>query len=131
MEQETCRSVWPQWELPLVSYGLDYPVACAKHVKDLKASRVYIIVSGSLAGSGDYLQRLEGALGEETIAGVRVGMKPHTLYSEVIEIARDLAKLNVDCLIVLGGGSLIDGGKGAILVLSVYPTPHSNHVKVE
>lgn len=116
IEQETCRRVWPEWELPLVSYGLAYPEACAKHVKDLKASRVYVIVSNSLAKNGDNLQRLERALGEGNIAGVRVGMKPHTLYSEVIEIANELHQLEVDCLITLGGGSLIDGGKGAILV---------------
>ena len=116
IEKETCRRVWPEWELPLVSYGIAYPEACAKHAKDLNASRVYIVVSNSLAENSDYLQRLENALGEESIAGVRVGMKPHSLYSEVIEIAHELHQLEVDCLITLGGGSLIDGGKGALLV---------------
>ena len=116
IEQETCRRVWPEWELPFVSYGLAYPAACAKHVKDLKASRVYIVVSSSLARNSDNLQRLESALGEGKIAGVRVGMKPHTLYSEVIEIANELRQKEVDCLITLGGGSLINSEKGALLV---------------
>ncbi len=115
-DQETCRRVWPEWKVPLVSHGLPYYEACAKHAKELKVSHVYIVVSKSLAGSGDHLQNLTMAVGENNIAGIREGMKPHTMYSEVIEIAKDLKELRVDCLITLGGGSLIDGGKGAILV---------------
>jgi len=109
--------VWPEWELPVVSHGLPYPEACAKHVSEgFGSSRVYIIVSKSLAVRGDYLQRLRRAIGEQNIAGVRMGMRPHTMYTEVIEIAKDLDRVDSDCMIVLGGGSLIDGGKGAILV---------------
>ena len=43
-------------------------------------------------------------------------MKLNSLYSEVIEIARELQRLRVDCLVTVGGGSLIDGGKAAMLV---------------
>ena len=73
-EQETCRRAWPEWEFHLVSCGLPCPRACAKHVKrDLQASRVYIIVSKPLSGTGDYLQRLRKAVGEENTTGVRIG----------------------------------------------------------
>ena len=116
-EQEICRRVWPEWELPLISHGLSYSDACARHVKEeFGASQVYIIVSKSLTYSSDHLQRLKNAIGEANIAYVRVGMKPHSMYSEVLEIASDLRKLEADCLVTLGGGSIIDGAKGAILV---------------
>ena len=45
-----------------------------------------------------------------------MGMKPQTTYSEVMEIAKDLDRLDSECMAVLGGGSLIDGGKDAMLV---------------
>ena len=122
-EQETYRRVWPEYDVPLVSYGLSYYEACAKHVKDLGASRVYIVVSKSLTRNGDYLQRLKTAIGEENIVNVRVGMKHHSMYSEVIEVAKEVQKLRVDCLITLGGGSLIDAGKGAILASLSPPLP--------
>ena len=128
------RRVWPEWELPLVSRDLPFPDACAEYVtQDLGASRVYIIISKSLAGKGDYLQRLRSAIGEANIIGVRMRMKPHTMYSEVIEIAKDLDRLDSDCMVVLGGGSLIDGGKGAILVSfdASYESDTSVNAKIE
>ena len=42
-------------------------------------------------------------------------MKPNSMYSEVLEVTRELEALKADCLITFGGGSLIDAGKGAIL----------------
>ena len=114
---ETCRPVWPEYSTPVVTYGLPYHDACAKHIKgDLKASRVYIVISKSLyAMDRDYLDRLEAGIGKDSIAGVRLGMKPHSMYSEICELAQELGKLEADCLITIGGGSLIDSGKCALL----------------
>ena len=124
--KETCRPVWPEYDRPLITYGLSYPNACAKHVSQvLKASRIYILVSESLSRNGHYLQELKNAIGTEKVASVRVGMRPHTMYSEIIEIAKELQMLKVDCLITLGGGSLTDGGKAAILVSLRIPSSYS------
>lgn len=100
-----------------MSWGLPFPEACAKHMSDtLRVSKAYIIVSGSLSRNTDALQRLESALGEDMVAGVWRGMTPHTLYSELLTITKDVKKSGADCIVTLGGGSLIDGAKGMIFV---------------
>jgi alcohol dehydrogenase class IV len=107
----------PAKPLPIVSWGLPFPEACAKHLSDtLNTSKAYIIVSGSLSRNTDALQRLESALGAERVAGVWKGMAPHTLYSELLTIAKDFKKSGADCIVTLGGGSLIDGAKGMVFV---------------
>jgi alcohol dehydrogenase class IV len=101
--------------IPSVSYGLPFPEACAEHIQHtLHASRVYIICSGTLArmtGPETPLQRLISAIGEEHVVGVRRGMAPHTLWSEIIEIASEAKEATADCLVTLGAGSLTDAAK--------------------
>jgi hypothetical protein len=102
----------PGLKYPIISYGLPFPEACAKHVKTtVGCSRVYAIVSGTLSRTTDAIERLEAALGREHLVGVRKGMRPHTLYSEVLEIAAAVERLEADCIVTVGGGSLIDGAK--------------------
>ena len=92
---------------------------------------MYIIVSRSLAGTGDYLQKLEKAVDEESIAGARMGMRPHTLSRERIETAEERRQLEADCLIALGGGSLIDSGKGAILLSTCLFTRCRDSIEID
>lgn len=107
----------PAKAFPIVSWGLPFPEACAEHMSDtLHTSKAYIIVSGSLSRNTDALQRLESALGGNRVAGVRKGMTPHTLYSELLTIAKDVKKSGADCVVTLGGGSIIDGAKGMVFV---------------
>ncbi|TVY52337.1 Dehydrogenase FUM7 [Lachnellula cervina] len=109
----------PSKDFPIVSWGLPFPEACAKHMSDtLRVSKAYIIVSGSLSRNTNALQRLESALGEDMVAGVWRGMTPHTLYSELLTITKDVKKSGADCIVTLGGGSLIDGAKGMIFALA-------------
>ena len=108
---ETLRHAFPHDQGPLISYGLPFPEACRKHVQEeLHAIRVYIICSGSLAKNTSNLKDLQQALGR-TVAGVRVGMKPHTFVSEVLEIVEDARAVDADLIVTLGGGSLSDAGK--------------------
>ena len=107
----------PAKPFPIVSWGLPFPEACARHISDtLHTSKAYIIVSGTLSRSTDALQRLESALGKDRVAGVWKGMTPHTLYSELLTITKDIKKSGADCIVTLGGGSLIDGAKGMVFV---------------
>jgi hypothetical protein len=108
---ETFRRAFPERETPKVSYAIPFPAAAAQHVEStFNASRVYIICSGSLAKNTKNLDDLKAALGDK-VAGVRIGMTPQTLWSEVLEIAKDSKAANADLLITLGGGSLTDAAK--------------------
>lgn len=109
---ETVRPAFSGRHRPQLSYGIDFPTAAARHVTNtFRASRVYVICSGSLARNTDALDRLVAALGPEKIAGQRIGMKPHTQWSEVLEIIADARKVQADLLLTLGAGSLTDGAK--------------------
>ena len=120
---ETVRCAFADRERPLLSYGIPFPASAKRHVtRTFNAARVYIICSGSLARNTDSLQQLKTALGEDRVAGVRVGMKSHTLWSEVVEIVQDARRVAADLIITLGAGSLTDGAKIVALVffLDIY-----------
>lgn len=108
---EIVRPAFAGRERPQLSYGIDFPTAAARHVTEtFRASRVYVICSGSLARNTDALARLTAALGPKVV-GQRIGMKPHTQWSEVLEIVTDARKVQADLLLTLGAGSLTDGAK--------------------
>ena len=113
---EVYRAAFGTASYPYISYGIPFPQACAKHVADtLKATRVYIIASGSLSRNTDYVKQLQEALGEKVV-GTRDGMTPHTLWSECLEIAEEARQAKADLLITLGAGSLTDAAKIISLV---------------
>ncbi|KAL6810219.1 hypothetical protein V8C40DRAFT_284182 [Trichoderma camerunense] len=96
---------------PTVIYNTSFLAAVDKHIVSLqRASRIYVICSGSLARHTKYLEQLTNILGDRCI-GVRTGMKSHTKWSEIVEIAREVKTLQADMIITLGGGSLTDGAK--------------------
>jgi alcohol dehydrogenase class IV len=66
-----------------------------------------------LARNTDSLGRLAETLEKVkvSIVGKRIGMKPHTLWSEVLEITADARACEADLILTLGGGSLTDGAK--------------------
>lgn len=108
---ETFRPAFDSKPTPKLSYGLRFPQACAKHVKEtLKCSRVYVIVSKSLYQNSNAFHDLQAALGD-LIVGYRVGISPHTPVREVVEIIEDARGLNVECLVTLGASSITDGAK--------------------
>lgn len=113
---ETYKTAFPNEEIPHISYGLPFPEACKKHVETTyKASRIFIIASKTLCSNTDALSKLKEALGDRVV-GVRIGMTPHTLWSECLEVTEQCRKLNVDLLITLGAGSLTDAAKIVALV---------------
>lgn len=108
---------------PLLSYGLPFAESLAKHAEDtFHASRIYIICSKSLAGNTTYLNDLKKVLGDKVV-GVRVGLKPHSLWSETLEIVADARESNSDLIVTLGAGSLTDSAK---LVAFVCVPPRAN-----
>ncbi len=119
---ETFRPAFVDRPRPLLSYGVPFPEAVARHaVNTFHAQRVYIICSGSLAKNTDSLDKLAEAFGKLkiSIVGQRIGMKSHTLWSEVLEITADARECSADLILTLGGGTLTDGAK----VVSFVRTP--------
>ncbi|KAF7192131.1 Dehydrogenase FUM7 [Pseudocercospora fuligena] len=96
---------------PHISYGLPFHIACKKHVAaTFQASRIYLIASASLSKNTSYVKLLQSALGDKLIA-TRYGIKPHTLWSEILSITSEASSLQTDLIITLGAGSLTDGAK--------------------
>ncbi|PWY76427.1 putative Fe-containing alcohol dehydrogenase [Aspergillus sclerotioniger CBS 115572] len=124
---QTLRPAFADRPRPLLSYGIPFPDAAAHHVTDLfQASRIYILCSESLARNTDALDRLTTALGQDKVVGTRIGMKSHTMWSEVLEIVHEAKAAEADLLITLGGGSLTDAAKVIALALSNDAlTPHA------
>ncbi|KAN0099552.1 Dehydroquinate synthase-like protein [Hyaloscypha variabilis] len=109
---ETYRRAFEDQELPMLSYGLRFSDACAKERSRLGSSRIYVLVSKSLATKSDSLKKLKKTLGEK-IVGIRVGIGAHTPISECLEMINEIKGLDggIDCIITLGGGSVTDAGK--------------------
>lgn len=108
---ETFRPAFEDRKVPSISYGLPFPEACSKHVEEtFNSSRVYIIASKSLSANTNALKRLEDAFGSKVV-GTRIGMRPHTLWSDILSIVNEARCLNPDCIITLGAGSMTDGAK--------------------
>lgn len=103
---------------PWVSYGRPHHEACAHHVKDtFNAKRAYIIASGSLSRNTDEIEKLKSALGDR-LAGIFPGFAPHTPWDEVLAACKDAKEKGADCLITIGGGSLVDGAKAMLLFMA-------------
>jgi alcohol dehydrogenase class IV len=117
-QEEILRPAFAGREEPRISYGIPFADAAARHTEQIfNASKVYVICSGSLARTTDALDRLKAALGgEKKVVGVRVGMKPHTLWSEVVEIANEARDAGADLIVTLGAGTLTDAAKIASFV---------------
>jgi hypothetical protein len=104
---------------PYISYGLPYTEAYAKHVTEtFKCSRVYIVASGTLSRETDRLELLIEAVEAKNVKviGVKKGMRPHTPWTQIIEISSEARAGNADCIVTLGAGSLTDGAKIVVLV---------------
>lgn len=118
--EEVLERLNPSKPYPLISYGLPYQLAIAKHLStSLNSSRPFILISASLSANTDVLSVLTSTLSEScTIAGLQKGMQPHTLYSEVLSVASQVRASGADSIVVVGGGSLVDGAKAIVLALA-------------
>ncbi|KID81487.1 iron-containing alcohol dehydrogenase [Metarhizium guizhouense ARSEF 977] len=95
---------------PHVSIGIPFQDACKFHADEtFQAKKIYIIVSSSISKTENFAI-LRNALGAK-ICGIRHGIKPHTPWPEVLEIASELRDNQADLIVTLGGGSLTDGAK--------------------
>ncbi|OTB07947.1 hypothetical protein M426DRAFT_317449 [Hypoxylon sp. CI-4A] len=115
---ETFQPAFPSSERPLISYGIPFTKSLSKHADDFfHASSVYVICSKSLANNTSYLDDLIDALGDK-LAGVRTGLQPHSLWSEVVQIVAAARETRADLIVTLGAGSLTDAAKVASFALA-------------
>jgi alcohol dehydrogenase class IV len=106
---EIYQPAFPLATKPYISAGLPFHEACARHVTDTKASRVYVIVSSSISKTANF-ERLQAALSDK-ITAVREGIRPHTPWDDVREIIIEARDKTADMIVTLGVGSLTDGAK--------------------
>lgn len=117
---ETFRPAFPDRDRPMISYGLSFTESVIKHAEEtFHASRIYIICSDSLARNTEHLDELKAKL-RSKLAGVRIGMKPHSLWSEILEVVAEAETVDADLLVTLGAGSLTDAAKIVSYVLLLH-----------
>lgn len=124
MAAESVERFNPENEFPIITHGLPYPEACAKHLATtLSSLKPFLVISESLSKTTDVVQRLTSALNSDTVkvVGTRIGLKPHTYYSEVLQVIHEVRDSGADSIVTVGGGSLVDGAKAVSFVS--FPQP--------
>lgn len=91
----------------------------SKAVSDIISSednpRILVSISRSLAANSPIVDDLNKQFGEK-IAGVVSVLTEHTPYESVFNLASAIADCEATHILSIGGGSVIDGGKIALLV---------------
>jgi alcohol dehydrogenase class IV len=124
-EGETYRLAFPPNPRPYISTGLPFQKACAHHVANtFHASKIYLIVSSSISKTENF-STLQSELGSK-ITAVRYGIKPHTPWTDILEIVNDIKETGADLIITLGAGSLTDGAK-VVSFVRLQPTSVENN----
>ncbi|HEX5319289.1 MAG TPA: iron-containing alcohol dehydrogenase [Stellaceae bacterium] len=100
-----------------VEFGRPAAEAVAEEATRRGASRVFLMVSGTLNRTTDEIDRLRRALGNR-LAGQFDRMPPHTPRGAVIEAAAMAREASADLIVTLGGGSVTDGAKAVRLCLA-------------
>lgn len=119
MATESTQRFDPNKEFPIITHGLPYPEACAKHLATtLNKLKPFLVISESLNKTTNVVERLKSALIKDNVrvVGTHIGMRPHTYYSEVLQVMREVEESGADAVVTVGGGSLVDGAKAVSFV---------------
>jgi maleylacetate reductase len=100
-----------------VIFGTAAADAIVGQVDRLGASRVFLMVSGTLNRHTDEIEKIRNALGSRC-AGTFDAMPPHTPRAAVIAAAERARDANADLIATVGGGSITDGAKAVQLCLA-------------
>ena len=100
-----------------VIFGRPAAEAVADQADRLNASRVFLLVSGTLNRKTKEVENIRKALGNRH-AGTFDAMLPHTPRSCVIAAADEARDAKADLLVTVGGGSVTDGAKAVQLCLA-------------
>ncbi len=100
-----------------VLFGKPAAEGVAEEARRLGATRVFLMVSGTLNRKTDEIEKLRRALGNRCI-GTFDRMPPHTPRRAVIAAAEEAREAKADLIATLGGGSITDGAKAVQLCLA-------------
>ena len=100
-----------------VVFGKPAGEAVAEMAERLGATRIFLMVSGTLNRETDEIEKLRRALGNKCVATFDK-MPPHTPRSAVIAATDQARACNADLIVTLGGGSITDAAKAVQLCLS-------------
>ena len=94
------------------------PDAIANIINGNENPRILVSISRSLQANSTIVQDLKSKLGD-TIVDVVSILTEHTPYDSVFKLASAITNSQATHLLSLGGGSVIDGGKIALLVATL------------
>lgn len=104
-------------DMEQVHFGKPAAESVAELVKANGASRVFLMVSGTLNRQTDEVGSVRRALGNKCV-GTFDKMPAHSPRSAVIAAAQQARDAKADLIVTLGGGSITDGAKAVQLCLA-------------
>ncbi len=100
-----------------VVFGRPAAEAIAGQMDRLRASRAFLMVSGTLNRTTDEIDKIRQRLGSRCV-GTFDAMPPHTPREAVIAAAEQARSAGADLIVTVGGGSITDGAKAVQLCLA-------------
>jgi len=100
-----------------VVFGRPAAEAVVEQTDRLRASRAFLLVSGTLNRQTDEIDRIRKSLGPR-YAGIFDAMPQHTPREAVIAATNQARAADADLIITVGGGSITDGAKAVQLCLA-------------
>jgi maleylacetate reductase len=100
-----------------VVFGRPAAAAVIEQMDRLRASRAFLMVSGTLNRETDEIEKIRNSLGARCAATFDA-MPPHTPREAVIAAAEQARAANADLIVTVGGGSITDGAKAVQLCLA-------------
>ncbi|MCF8468976.1 MAG: iron-containing alcohol dehydrogenase, partial [Sneathiella sp.] len=94
------------------------PNAISKLTADTDNPRILVSISRSLNADAPIAEELKHALGDSIVDVISI-LTEHTPYGKVFELAAAISDRRATHVLSIGGGSVIDGGKIALLVANL------------
>ena len=104
-------------EMDEVVFGRPAAEAIAEQARRLGATRVFLLVSGTLNRDTDEIAKIRSALGNRCV-GVYDQMPPHTPRAAVIRATEEVRAAKADLIVTVGGGSVTDAAKAIAMCLA-------------
>jgi len=102
--------------IEFVIYGKPAAEALVEEVRRLAAARVYLVVSRTLNRTTEEIEKIRKALGSR-YAGTFDSVPQHTTRTSVVAVAKAASEASADLIVGIGGGSVVDVAKTAIMCL--------------